>query len=130
MLSIGSMFEDDGLLPPRDETRQKLGIYDKVNLEVVNTTQLRLKDIAFTMGGHHYVYPKLIKDESIYLDNMMDKDNIIATSIHEFVERTLMKFYGIGYDDAHNLSNDVEIIVRRFIANKLPGLEKDFVKGR
>jgi hypothetical protein len=104
--------------------------YDKVKLEIVDTNKVRLIDINFTMGGHHYVYPDLIAEDEIFIDNRMDKDNITATAIHEFVERTFMKFYGIKYEDAHKLSNNVEIVVRKFIAYKLPELEKDFVKGR
>lgn len=107
-----------------------LGICDEIKLEIVNTDKIRLKDINFTMGGHHYVYPDLIKEKKIYLDNRMDINNIVATSIHEFVERTFMKFYGISYEPAHELSNDVEIIIRKFIAKKLPKLEKDYIKGR
>ena len=105
-------------------------MYDVVALEIKDTTKLRLKDIAFTMGGHYYVYPELIPEDKIFLDNCMDKDNMIATSIHEFVERTFMKFYGIQYEDAHKLSNDVEIVVRKFMAEKLPELDKKFIKGR
>ncbi len=106
------------------------GQFDEVHFETVDVTGLRLDDINFTMGGHHYVYPELIPENSIFLDTQMDKDNVVATAIHEFVERTFMKFYGIGYEDAHKLSNDVEIVVRKFIANSLPDLDKPFVKGR
>lgn len=106
------------------------GQFDEVHLETVDVTGIRLDDINFTMGGHHYVYPELIPEDKIYLDNCMDKDNMIATSIHEFVERTFMKFYGISYEPAHKLSNDVELIVRKFIANELKDLDKDFIKGR
>jgi hypothetical protein len=108
----------------------EFGIYDIVKLEIVNTDELRLKDINFTMGGHYYVYPDLAEEDKIIIDNRMDKNNIVATSVHEFVERTFMKFYGLGYEDAHKLSNDVELVVRKFIAYKLPELKKDFVKGR
>ena len=110
--------------------KKECGIYDKLVLELVDINKLRLIDIDVTMGGHYYVYPNLIEENRIYLDNCMDKDNMIATSIHEFVERTFMKFYGISYEPAHKLSNDVEIIVRKFIANELKDLDKDFIKGR
>jgi hypothetical protein len=113
-----------------DLQKKECVVYDVVGLEIKDTNELRLKDINFTMGGHYYVYPNLIEENRIYLDNCMDKDNMIATSIHEFVERTFMKFYGIQYEDAHKLSNDVEIVVRNFIADKLPDLDKDFIKGR
>ena len=106
------------------------GQFDEVHFETVDVTGIRLDDINFTMGGHHYVYPELIPENSIFLDNQMDKDNMIATAIHEFVERTFMKFYGIQYEDAHLLSNEIELIARKFIAYKLPSLTKDFVKGR
>ena len=109
---------------------KEFGEFDKVSLETVDVTGLRTDDINFTMGGHHYVYPELIPEESIFLDNQMDKDNVIATAIHEFVERTFMKFYGIGYEDAHKLSNEIELVARNFMANSLPGLDTPFVKGR
>ena len=108
----------------------EFGQFDEVSFETVDVTGIRLDDINFTMGGHHYVYPEIIPENSIFLDTQMDKDNVIATAIHEFVERTFMKFYGISYEPAHKLSNDVEIIIRKFIAEKLPELDKDFVKGR
>jgi hypothetical protein len=118
------------ILDELDLKKKTKGIYDAVGFEIVDTNELRLVDINFTMGGHHYVYPNLIPQNMVYLDDCMDKDNMIATSIHEFVERTFMKFYGIQYEDAHKLSNDVEIVVRNFIADKLPDLDKDFIKGR
>lgn len=122
--------KDKELLDSFSDVRNKTGIYDQVNFEIIDTTTTRLKDIRFTMGGHHYAYPELINEFSIYIDNRMDKDNIVATSIHEFVERTFMKFYGIDYDPAHELSNDIELIVRKFIAEELPKLNRKFIKGR
>ncbi|MDD4081883.1 MAG: hypothetical protein PHD05_00715 [Sphaerochaetaceae bacterium] len=118
------------LLTDDDFKKRTPGIYDKVEFQIVDTNKFRLEDIAFTMGGHHYVYPKLISENLICLDNCMDKDNVIATSIHEFVERLFMKFYGIQYEDAHSLSNSVEIIIRAFIEYDLPHLKKEFKKGR
>jgi hypothetical protein len=106
------------------------GQYDQVCLKIVDTTDIRLKDINFTMGGHHYVYPNLIHEDEIWLDNCMDKDNVVATSIHEFVERTFMKFYGLEYEDAHDLSNRIEIFIRRFISEDLPYLDRKYIKGR
>jgi hypothetical protein len=106
------------------------GQFDEVHFETVDVTGIRLDDINFTMGGHHYVYPEIIPEDSIFLDNQMDKTNVITTAIHEFVERIFMKFYGIQYEDAHKLGNEIELIARNFIANKLPDLDKDFIKGR
>jgi hypothetical protein len=106
------------------------GQYDQICFKIVDTTDIRLKDINFTMGGHHYVYPNMISEDEIFLDNCMDKDNVIATSIHEFVERVFMKFYGLDYEDAHDFSNRVETLVRKFIAEDIPYLDRDYIKGR
>ena len=72
--------------------KRDVGVYDEIKFKIVDTTNVRLKDIRFTMGGHHYVYPAMIQEDEIFLDNCIDKDNVIATSIHEFVERLFMKF--------------------------------------
>jgi len=110
--------------------KKQHGPFDEVSSEIVDTTKVRLIDINFTMGGHHYVYPDLIEENKIFIDDRMDKDNIIATLIHEYTERLFMKFYGIEYENAHKLSNKVEIVVRQFMASSLPGLDKSFIKGR
>jgi len=120
----------NSIINTNNTSKIEYGVFDSIKSEIINSTLTRLKDINFTMGGHHYVYPELIPEDTIFIDDRMNKDNVIATLIHEYVERLFMKFYGLKYNDAHNLSNEIEIIIRKFMYHNLQFLEKDFIKGR
>ncbi len=83
-----------------------------INIKLVDGEEVRSKEVEFTMGAHTGAYPDLIPDGEIWLDNSLGKNDLIATAKHEFTEMMLMKFLGIGYDEAHDMANEGEVDLR------------------
>ena len=76
-------------------------------------------DIEFTCGGHHYVYPEYIPENEIWIEGTLDPLDLLATEVHEFVERIGMKYFKLQYEESHSkLANPIErmfrIITSRF----------------
>ena len=72
--------------------------------------------IEFTMGGHHYRYPFIPKDE-IWIDDGVNENEIEATIKHETHEYDLMKNKGIEYSTAHARSSQAEKKFRNKVNN-------------
>lgn len=68
-------------------------------------------DAYFLLGGHHYVYPYIPKNE-IWIDDLNYPDDQEFTIIHELHERNLMK-KGIDYASAHDYALAEERFRRR-----------------
>jgi hypothetical protein len=120
---LGTVFEGTDIMAP-DEPMKKRGIFDTIKVNLINGEEYREKNIAFTMGGHHYVTSdpsyKLIPEDEVWIDGDMAKEDVIATMLHEITERALMKYMGIDYsldkgEGAHEVANKVENIVRSFL---------------
>jgi len=69
-------------------------------------------DIDFTVGGHHYVYPFIPRNEvwidSAYSDRKKETEFFLA---HELLEIKRMK-EGKNYVQAHKLANELEETLR------------------
>lgn len=99
-------------------------LVDTVKVMRVNGARVRDSEIEFTMGGHHYRYPDLIPENEIWIDDSLAEKDILATLVHEFVERTVMKMLGMEYETAHEqFADPVERVVRNLLPNP-PGLLK------
>jgi len=97
---------------------------ESVDIQMVDGDEIRKnnRDVDFTMGGHHYVYPELVPEENrIIIDSRMKDDDILATKCHEFIERELMKYYGMEYNPAHEIANIGEGGVRHILADEEDG---------
>lgn len=68
-------------------------------------------DAYFLLGGHHYVYRYIPKNE-IWIDDLNYTDDQEFTIIHELHERNLMK-KGMDYASAHDYSLAEERFWRR-----------------
>lgn len=68
-------------------------------------------DAYFLLGGHHYVYPYIPKNE-IWIDDLNYADDQEFTIIHELHERNLMK-KGMRYESAHDYALAEERFWRR-----------------
>lgn len=64
--------------------------------------------IEFTMGGNWYggtkegTYRPICEEDEVVLHELMPPVDILATLVHECVERYMMKEHGLSYDDAHS----------------------------
>lgn len=65
----------------------------------------------FTQGGHHYVYKWVPKNE-IWIDDNLNPDEYGYVLFHEAIERNLMKYNKMAYDDAHGVAIAYEGILR------------------
>ena len=112
---LKKVFEKTDIMAP-DEPLDKRGIFDTIKVKLINGEEYREKNIAYTMGGHHYVTSdpayKEIPEDEVWIDGDMSKEDVAATMLHEITERTLMKFFGVEYGDAHEVANKVENIIR------------------
>ena len=97
-----------------------------INGEVVRD----LYKTDFVEGGHGYVYEWIPKDE-IWIDNKLKSKEIPVIILHEFTERTLMKFKNIPYDRAHLAASKVEFEHRGIFNKKDSGnLTHNIVTGK
>lgn len=85
---------------------------DKIKVKEVPGEEIRKKEIEFIDGGHGYVYPDLIPKDEVWVEESTPTDEV-ATITHELVERELQKELGQSYDEAHEVANDVERVIRR-----------------
>lgn len=77
-------------------------------------------DIDFTQGGNEAAYPGYVPKGEIWIDDAMHALDRIATTFHEIVERNLVLFGGIDYDDAHEIACEREIALRKQLARIRP----------
>ena len=106
------------LKPPR---LKRLGFIDGLVIYLVSGEQVRNKtDIDFTAGGSEAAYPGYIPKGEIWLDDALHVLDRIATIFHEIVERNLMLYSGIDYDEAHEIACKREIEFRKELAKKQP----------
>ena len=84
-------------------------------------------DIDFTQGGNEAAYPGYVPKGEIWIDDAMHALDRIATTFHEIVERNMVLFGGIDYDDAHEIACKREIALRRQLAAMRP-TNADLVK--
>jgi hypothetical protein len=106
------------LRPPR---LKRLGFINGLTIYLVSGEQVRNKtDIDFTAGGSEAAYPGYIPKNEIWLDDALHVLDRIATIFHEIVERNLMLYKGIDYDDAHEIACERELAFREELAKKPP----------
>lgn len=106
------------LRPPR---LKRLGFINGLVIYLVSGEQVRTKtDIDFTAGGSEAAYPGYIPKNEIWLDDALHVLDRIATIFHEIVERNLMLYKGLDYDEAHDIACKREIAFREELARKQP----------
>jgi len=100
---------------------KRLGFINGLAIYLVSGEQVRNKtDIDFTAGGSEAAYPGYIPKNEIWLDDALHVLDRIATIFHEIVERNLMLYSGMDYDDAHEIACKREIEFRKELAKKQP----------
>lgn len=97
--------------------RREGQVMDVVKVRIVDGNAVRNDHVEFTLGGHQRVWPYIPEDE-IWVEAGVMGDDRVATICHEQVERTVMKLLRWDYERAHELANQVEVILRDKISNK------------
>ena len=102
------------LEPPRI---RRLGYVTGLPVYLVSGEQVRNQiDIDFTQGGNEAAYPGYVPPGEIWIDDAMHALDRIATIFHEIVERNLVLYGGMDYDDAHDIACKREIELRKKLA--------------
>ena len=106
------------LEPPRI---RRLGYVTGLPVYLVSGERVRNDiDIDFTQGGNEAAYPGYVPAGEIWIDDAMHVLDRIATIFHEIVERNLVLYGGINYDEAHDTACKREIAFRKELARKRP----------
>lgn len=106
------------LEPPRI---RHLGFVTGLPVYLVSGEQVRNQiDIDFTQGGNEAAYPGYVPAGEIWIDDAMHSLDRIATIFHEVVERNLVLYGGMDYDDAHEIACEREVAWRKKLALKRP----------
>jgi len=94
---------------------------ENVNVYLINGEVARdLYKTDYVEGGHAYVYDWIPQDE-IWIEKSVKTDEIPVVLLHEFLERTLMKYRKFPYVRAHVAASKVEF-EHRGIFNKKDAL--------
>lgn len=89
----------------------KLQLPDGVRVMMVDGAYLRSNiDVGFIGGGHNYVY-EYIPENEIWLENLAPSEQRFIL-VHEVIERLLMKFRKMEYEESHATANFVEAMFR------------------
>jgi tRNA nucleotidyltransferase/poly(A) polymerase len=107
----------------------KFHLFDQDDFKVYAVNGEAVRDNGFDEwvdGGHHYVdadekpedqkYAKFIPEDEIWVDDVfiIKPNDLAAILLHERLERFLMKYYGLKYENAHtNYANPAEVIYRK-----------------
>ena len=83
--------------------------------------------IEFALGGHHYVGPGYdkIPEGEIWVEDTGDVQDLADNIAHEIIERLLMKYAKMEYEDAHEIASSAEEVLRR---EECEGCEKGKAK--
>ncbi len=93
-------------------------INDSVNIYIVNGRIVRdVYKTDYVEGGHAYVYDWIPLNE-IWIENIVKPDEIPVIVLHEFLERTLMKFKNFPYVRAHVAASKAEFEHRGIFSKK------------
>jgi len=85
-----------------------LGKLDDMEVILVNGDKIKKKYFMdFVEGGNDMAYKWIPKNE-IWIDDNMSTEIMPHITYHEFIERYLMKYEDMSYDDAHDVANKYE----------------------
>jgi hypothetical protein len=88
---------------------KRLGYVTGLPVYLVSGEKVRNEiDLDFTQGGNEAAYPGYVPATEIWIDDAMHVLDRIATVFHEIVERNLVLYGGVDYDDAHDIALERE----------------------
>lgn len=113
--------EIDDVLAIKSPRIRLLGHVTGLPVYLVSGEQVRNQiDIDFTQGGNEAAYPGYVPAGEIWIDDAMHALDRIATIFHEIVERNLVLYGGVDYDEAHEIACKREIEFRKELARRRP----------
>lgn len=84
-----------------------------IQIKIVNGNDIRTNiEVDFIGGGHSLAYPNLIPKNEIWIEELESKEDMRSILAHEIVEYELMR-NGKSYEEAHNIANKLEEIIRK-----------------
>lgn len=97
---------------PKGEKRQ-IAIIGDVRVMIVdgNWVKINCNEPDFVEGGNDAYY-KFIPKGEVWVDATLDANVHKYVAYHELIERYLMIFHKMKYEDAHEIANDIEMSVR------------------
>jgi hypothetical protein len=101
---------------PEAPRKRLLGEFGEVKVwlvdgEAVRNAEAQDAKIRFSQGGHDLVYPDMIPEGEVWIDDGQGEDTIPFTLVHELTERSLMAA-GMEYQAAHALADAAEAKAR------------------
>ena len=95
-------FEKTKLLP------KTIGKLDDMEIILVDGDKIKKKYFMdFVEGGNDMAYKWMPKNK-IWIDDNMSIEVMPHITYHEFIERYLMKYEDMSYNDAHDIANKYE----------------------
>jgi hypothetical protein len=87
-------------------------LWDGTQIYIVDGNFIRSKlFVDFVLGGHGYVYHFVPKNE-IWIERTISQNDMKNNLIHEIVEYIFMKYLNYSYNRAHNITANIERILR------------------
>ncbi len=100
---------------------------ETLKIKMVDAVKIRDdKEIDFTMGGNGYAWPDVAKENEILIEKQQVKKDKVETICHEVAERSLMKYFGWEYENAHTVASQVSQVMRDAIGKD--GTKEGFEK--
>ena len=91
---------------------------DAVRVYAINGRMVRdLYKIDYVEGGHGYVYSWIPQNE-IWIESGLSPHEIPVIVLHEYLERTLMKYKKFPYVKAHEIASKIEFKFRNTFQKK------------
>lgn len=91
-----------------------------INVWLINGKLVRdVFYIFFTEGGHHYVY-KFVPENEVWVDDSLNPDEYGYVIFHELIERNLMKYDKLTYNQAHDIAIVYEEKIRKLKTDPYP----------
>lgn len=109
-LNLDKLWEEINKLKiPENHSHQKcIGEIDGIKIFLVDGDKVKREHFMdFVEGGHDIVY-RFIPHNQIWIDYNISNRPIHHILYHEFIERMLMLYNNMDYEDAHNIANKQE----------------------
>jgi len=108
---------------------ETINVYEVDGAEIRTEKEVKRldKNPEYTLGGHHWRYPDLMKEDEIFMENIgggkIDSNvlDFCADLVHEEVEREIMRLLGWSYENAHDAADVIESYIRKNHSEKMKG---------
>lgn len=109
-LNLDKLWEDINKLklPEKHSHKKYIGNVNNVDIFLVDGDEVKKEHFMdFVEGGHDIVY-RFIPENQVWIDYNISNRPIYHIIYHELIERTLMLYNKMNYEQAHNIANKEE----------------------